>query len=206
MSPAPTFDRVYRALKEGLMAGEFAPGEHLEPVALGDMLHASATPVRDALQRLVGERLVDAPLHEGFRAPAPTEAGLRDLFEWSGKLVDLALRRAPVPSSGLARTTPVHAATGPETAAELFLEIVKATQSEEHAMALAGVSDRLAAIRTVEPLLFEDLEEELAELRLVMASGNGGELRRTVAAYHRRRQRTAPDLLAALRRETGRRR
>lgn len=204
MSPGPTFDRVYRELKERLMTAGFAPGEHLEPVALGETLSASATPVRDALQRLAGERLVDAPLHEGFRAPAPTEPELRDLFDWSAKLLELALRR---PSGGSLDHTSLSKgrhAPGPDTASELFLSMVRKTGSEEHGTALAGVLDRLAAVRTVEHLLFEDTAEELAELQLLLASGHTAELRRGIAAYHRRRQRAAPDLLAALRRETAR--
>ena len=201
------------------MTAGFAPGEHLEPVALGETLNASATPVRDALQRLAGERLVDAPLHEGFRAPAPTEPELRDLFEWSARLLELALRRSPgsaIESTGASATI---FAPGPDTAGELLLAIVRKagsttmsgdcacqTGSEEHVTALAGVLDRLSAVRTVEHLLFEDIAEELAELQLFLASGTRAELRRGIAAYHRRRQRAVPDLLAALRRETGRRR
>ena len=202
MSPGPTFDRVYRELKERLMAAEFAPGEHLEPVALGETLNASATPVRDALQRLAGERLVDAPLHEGFRAPAPTEPELRDLFEWSARLLEVALRRGPQGSSH----RDSGSTTGPDSVADVFLAIVRTTGSEEHAAAMAGLLDRLAPVRTIEHLLFEDIEEEFAELQLLLASGNAGELRRGIAAYHRRRVRAVSDLLAALRRETGRRR
>lgn len=188
------------------MTAGFAPGEHLEPVALGETLNASATPVRDALQRLAGERLVDAPLHEGFRAPALTEPELRDLFEWSAKLLELVLRRFPsesLASSGISRG--VHA-PGPDTASELLLAIVAKSGSQEHVAALAGVLDRLAAVRSVEHLLFEDVTEEFAELQLLLATGNVPELRRGISAYHRRRQRAAPDLLTALRRETGRRR
>ena len=206
MSPGPTFDRVYRELKERLMAAEFAPGEHLEPVALGETLNTSATPVRDALQRLAGERLVDAPLHEGFRAPAPTEPELRDLFEWTAKLVELALRQgSPGPSHRDTGSRPEFA-PGPESAADLVFAIVCKTGSDEHAAAMAGLLDRLAPVRTVEHLLFEDIDEEFVELQLLLASGNAGELRRGIAAYHRRRVRAVSDLLAALRRETGRRR
>ncbi|WP_195908604.1 GntR family transcriptional regulator [Novosphingobium sp. Gsoil 351] len=206
MSPGPTFDRVYRELKGRLMTAEFAPGEHLEPVALGEKLHASATPVRDALQRLAGERLVDAPLHEGFRTPAPTEPDLRDLLEWSAKLVDLALRRVAPAAVATSDNAPFATPHAPESADEIFLAIVRTTGSDEHVAAVAGLFDRLAALRTVEHLVFDDVAEEYAELHLTFASGNLVELRRAVAAYHRRRQRAAPDLLAALRRETGRRR
>ena len=150
MSPGPTFDRVYRELKERLMTARFAPGEHLEPVALGETLNASATPVRDALHRLAGERLVEAPLHEGFRAPAPTEPELRDLFEWGAKLLELALRRSPGGSLERLAASPGLHAPGPNSASELLLAIVGKTGSEEHVTALAGVLDRLAAVQSLE--------------------------------------------------------
>lgn len=56
-----TFGRVYAAIKQQLLEGAFRPGERIEPAILSDELGASVTPVRDALHRLAGERLVEAP-------------------------------------------------------------------------------------------------------------------------------------------------
>ena len=207
MSPGATFDRVYRALKERLMAGTFPPGEQLESAALGADLCASVTPVRDALHRLAGERMVEAPHHDGFKVPALTEAELRDLYAWSAMLLDLALRRKPAVLEGrrsLSSWLDVPAAR--DGAWALFGEIAAATGSAEHQSCLASVGERLAPFSAVEPDVFEDSEEEAAELRLLHASGNRRDLRRDVAAWHRRRQRAAPDLLAALRRQSGRNR
>jgi len=58
MIPGATFERVHAGLRARLHAGRFVLGEPLEPQHLADELNASITPVRDALQRLVGERLV----------------------------------------------------------------------------------------------------------------------------------------------------
>ena len=89
------------------MHGRFAPGEHLEPVAIGRELNASITPVRDVLHRLVGERLVEAPRHDGFRMPSPTEAELRSLYGWNSELIDIGLRRL----RGVAKRGPAQAQT-----------------------------------------------------------------------------------------------
>ena len=79
MSPGATMERVYRVLKAQVMHGEFAPGERLDPSVLARDLGASPTPVRDALHRLSGERLVDSWHQEGLRQPIVGEGDLRDL-------------------------------------------------------------------------------------------------------------------------------
>lgn len=197
MSPGPTFDRVYVALKEQLTSARFEPGYHLEPSALGDELSASITPVRDALHRLVGERLVDAPRNDGFRVPAPTEAQLRDLYGWNRQLLELALRRG---SEGRARGSTRSIGDGHLLVtyagpADLFRAVVELSGSSEHAAAVEGLNDRLAPVRAIEEQLFADWSDELEALRQVLASEDLRGQRRAVAAYHRRRQRSVPELL-----------
>lgn len=200
MSPGPTFDRVYLALKEQLMAARFPPGEHLEPVVLGDELHSSITPIRDALHRLVGERLVEAPRNDGFRVPSLTEAELRDLYGWNRELAELGLRRPP--AAGLAPLqpeTPVLETSLSDCAAHLFRRIARRSVNPELEDAVEALSDRLAAIRTVEERLFDDAREELDLLCEKLAHGDIAGLRRDLAAYHKKRQRAAPELLVASR-------
>ena len=69
MSPGPTFDRVYFALKEQLTSGRHPPGAHLEPSVLGDELCSSITPIRDALHRLVGEKQQEGADRRGEDQP-----------------------------------------------------------------------------------------------------------------------------------------
>lgn len=202
MSPGPTFDRVYLALKEQLTSARLEPGYHLEPSALGDELSASITPVRDALHRLVGERLVDAPRHDGFRVPAPTEAQLRDLYGWNREVLELALRRGSEGRTrGSTRTIGNdHSLVSHAGPADLFRAVVALSGSPEHAAALEGLNDRLAAVRAVEEQLFADWLDELEALRQVLASEDVRVQRRVIAAYHRRRQRSVPELLVGWRR------
>src|SRR3954470_11486966 len=93
MTPPGTFERVYAAIRQRLREGVYRPGRRLEPAALSDELNASVTPVRDALHRLTGERLVEAPKHEGFRVPMLTEATLRHLYAWHLDLLLLAIMK-----------------------------------------------------------------------------------------------------------------
>jgi DNA-binding FadR family transcriptional regulator len=198
VSPGPTFGRVYTALKEQLLAGRWEPGAHLEPAAIGADLSASVTPVRDALHRLVGERLVEAPRHDGFRVPTMTEAQLRALYGWSGELAALALRRR--------RGAP---AWFPETAGEpadpavFFLALARGTDNLELVHAVAGTNDRLAAYRAVEREAQADLAEDMNRLFERLRRGDGRTLARELAAYHRRRQRAVPRILEARHRAGG---
>lgn len=203
MSPGPTFDRVYLSLKEQVTGGSFAPGDHLEPAAIGEDLNASITPVRDALHRLVGERIVEAPRNDGFRVPAPTEAELRDLYGWNRDLVELGLRRRAPAWSGTPRLAapPSDLPGGHEAwTADLFRHIARRSGNPEHEAAVENLNDRLAATRVVESRLFADLEEELEALRTLLAGEDMAGLRRAIAVYHRRRQRSVPELLIASRR------
>jgi DNA-binding GntR family transcriptional regulator len=206
MSPGPTFDRVYHALKVQLTGGRFAPGEHLEPATIGEDLNSSITPVRDALHRLVGERIVEAPRGDGFRVPAPTEAELRNLYDWNQALLELALRpRARRPEmSPLLNAPGSQPAPAPrefETAAQLFLAIARRAGNPENAAAVDNLNDRLGAVRLVEAGLFLDFQAEFARIVTIFAGGDHPMLRRELAIYHRRRKRHTPELLIATRAE-----
>lgn len=202
MNPGPTFGRVYEDLKRRLTEGEFGPGEHLEPAALGEELHSSITPVRDALHRLSGERLVWTPRNDGFRVPMLTEAELRDLYAWKRELVDLALRRAPVNGgTGAAPTAPTtDMSQAPADPASFFLGIARLSCSGEMEAAIAQLNHRLGAARRAEETLLDDLSGEMASLVRALALGQRQDLRRMLGAYHRRRQRCVPALLVAMRR------
>ncbi|KAK0358555.1 hypothetical protein LTR94_034936, partial [Friedmanniomyces endolithicus] len=65
---------------------------------LTDQFGASATPVRDALNRLVGERLVVLLPGGGFRVRPLDADRLAGLYRWHGHLIRIALDR-PLPKS-----------------------------------------------------------------------------------------------------------
>lgn len=53
------WDRAYRALKSALLEGRFAPGERIVLREVADDLGISLTPVRDAVNRLTAEKILD---------------------------------------------------------------------------------------------------------------------------------------------------
>src|SRR5574338_35849 len=134
MTPPGTFERVYAAIKQRLREGLYRPGDRLEPALLSDELNASVTPVRDALHRLTGERLVEAPRHEGFRVPMLTDALLRQLYAWHLDLLLLAVtkhRAAAFADEGFLNqgpsASPVH-----ERQKAIFVALAQAAGNPEH--------------------------------------------------------------------------
>ncbi len=53
------WDRAYLALKSALLAGKYAPGERVVLRQVADDLGISLTPVRDAVNRLIAERVLE---------------------------------------------------------------------------------------------------------------------------------------------------
>jgi DNA-binding GntR family transcriptional regulator len=51
-------DQVYRSLRRSIILGELAPGTRLREVEVAMALRVSRTPVREAVSRLIGDRLV----------------------------------------------------------------------------------------------------------------------------------------------------
>lgn len=196
MSPGATFDRVYAGLKERLMSGAFAPGEHLEPVALGEQLHSSITPVRDALHRLVGERFVEAPRNDGFRAPVVSELGLRRLYGWQADLARLAVARA----RPLAAPPDAEGGEAPGSAAATLLILARASGDLELMTALTNACERLAPIALLEALHIADLDAEHDSFRAALDRLDARALRAAINAYQRRRDRAVPRIVAALQR------
>lgn len=201
MMSGATFERVYLTLRSRLKSGGFAPGERLEPALLCGELNASVTPVRDALHRLVGERLVEAPRHNGFRAPLLSEIGLRHLYGWNMDLLLLASRSArPGSASQLDLTNAGTDGPGELAAAveAIFAEIGRRSVNPEHAAAILNASDRLYRARLMEASLLDNVAEEIGALRTLLEDTDTGRLRRAIVAYHRRRNRLAPHLLMSL--------
>jgi len=199
MSAPGTFERVYAALKQRLRQGVYNPGDRLEPAVLSEELNASVTPVRDALHRLTGERLVEAPRHEGFRVPMLTETGLRHLYAWHRDLLLLALvGRRPAAADPPGDGDVLEAEQEKQNL--LFFALARLTGNPEHLAALQELTSRMEPVQKLEAALLDRVEQETAEIALAMKDGDRPRLRRALLNYHRRRERIVPELLDFLHR------
>lgn len=91
-------ERVYRALREAVMAGRFQPGQMLTVRRLADALGTSAMPVRESVRRLAAERAVDMLPNRSVRVPLLSRARFDDLWRTralvEGEAAALAARAA----------------------------------------------------------------------------------------------------------------
>lgn len=198
MSAGPITERVYDALRAMILAHVFRPGDRLDPNALAEHLCASLTPVREALNVLSGEQLVETQRSGGFFVPALDEPGLKDMYAWSAEVLALALKLwrpwtiVDWDRIGERRTS------YPERVADALEGTAQASANAEHARAIHSLNARLHAVRIVETSVLEDSIAEVRDIECALDSGDKDLLRRLLSAYHRRRIRASAELVRAL--------
>ncbi|MBZ9738909.1 MULTISPECIES: GntR family transcriptional regulator [unclassified Mesorhizobium] len=72
-------DRAYGALKQELISGGFSPGQTLVIRKLAETFGISTTPIREALQRLVAERLLEMQNNRSIIVPLLSEPAFEEL-------------------------------------------------------------------------------------------------------------------------------
>ena len=192
MAPdAFTADRVHREIKQLIMAGKFKPGLPLVVQTLAETFGTSISPVRDALNRLVGERLVDMQGGGGFALPTVTRRSAFHLYSWHADIVRLIVKvmvrieeiGAPpgILLNRKANIGDIAAAT-----AEFFSSLGSCSPNGEHLDAIIHAGERLAILRLHEGSIGRQ-GEELAALWNITRSGNRNATRVAMWQYHRRR-------------------
>jgi len=85
---------VYTRLRAAILSGELIPGQKLGIDAVRERFGAGATPVREALNRLVSEGLVTSRDLRGFSVADLNESELLELYSARTKYVAFLLREA----------------------------------------------------------------------------------------------------------------
>lgn len=177
------------------MEGVWPPGEKLEGLRLADDLGVSMTPVRDCLNRLVGERLVDMQPGEGYRVPDFGEQALREMLALQRLLLDAAVASG---QNEAVVARPVKAHLYADRAASLFEAIAIQSGNQILTETIGSLGERMHAIRTVEPELFGDADHEIEQLELLAIAGSPA-LVAGLQSYFDRRYLRVADLVRALR-------
>jgi DNA-binding GntR family transcriptional regulator len=74
-------DRIRRAVEHDIVSGKLAPGTKLDEDSLATRHGASRTPVREALQHLASQGLIELRAHAGAFVATPTVVELAEMFE-----------------------------------------------------------------------------------------------------------------------------
>ena len=74
-------DVAERAIREMILAGELAPSSRLNEVAIAEELGISRGPLREAIQRLASEGLLQIVPHKGAFVVTLDETELRELYQ-----------------------------------------------------------------------------------------------------------------------------
>jgi hypothetical protein len=168
MSPAHVLEPTYHAIKRHLIAGDWPMGFRLEAARLAADLGVSITPVRDSLNRLAGERLVDTISGEGFRVPSLSEQGLREMFDFNLLLLLGAIDADAIPFA----MTPDGEMDHASAIGSLFVAIAGLAGNGEIVAAVEALNDRLHPLRQLDESFLPEALGELDYLRASFSSGN----------------------------------
>lgn len=193
--------RVYRSAKKVVTSGAFIPGTRIDASQLAFQVKASVTPVRLALNRMVGERLVELHTNDGYHMPRITEPDLRDRYDWNLHLAHTGLRlrqssfsdtSTPDEIRNLLTHDPIEATEA------FFLRIAHLADNLELTAAVEGCNDRMRAVRYLKNGMIADREGELKHLIGQFEQGDFGGLAKSLIIYHKRRKNSVAWLVRRL--------
>lgn len=164
----------------------------------------SITPVRDSLNRLTGEGLVEARPGGGFHVARFNEQAFRELLELNLTLLSVAVVAAKEPLLPRLTLEPEPEIDLGRRTAALFERIAHAADSGALVGVVCNLNERLNAARRHDRMLFPYTLEELAGIEQALAARQVGEaLRVRLTHYHDKRARLAARYIALLERSGG---
>lgn len=189
-------ERAYGALKLDLVEGELPPGRVRIP-HLVDRYQAGATPVREAMLRLVGEGLLIMPVQGGFEIPALDELAVRHLYE----IARCTVLDAAACQTGAASTLVFDERDQADRAPpieRLFEFLAVRTANPFFLARVRGLNDQMRRIRRAEESRLSGLQHEFAALLGQIRRDDRPSLRRSLIAYHNRRLRHLTEIVGAI--------
>lgn len=194
-------ERIYRSLKERVLLGAFAPGARLDVNEIAAAEGASPTPVRNALNRLVGAGLLVSQSNEGFFAPRWSEQDLRDLYDGCAAMLAISVARAAKRRERASLAAGID--PGVERSIELqtettFHAVMSLCANRRLSLLFSGANTSLRPARMLEGEWIANRHPELRRIKNAYESLDLVQLDRLIAVYHRRRIRLAPKIAARM--------
>lgn len=189
-------EQIRSRLDEELRAGGMPPGQPISIKEVSARFRVSGTPVREALERLVGEgRVIATGSRHGFAVPRFGVRALAGLYSFAGTLIELSLREH-VAATSVSDAAPDFA----QVAAAFGTESVVAAVTDRAANPIviveaARIGAMLAPYRAVEPLVVPNWHAELDHLRRDLAIA--GSATKAIRAYTKARTDRVGELMDA---------
>lgn len=113
--------RVYEILRHKIINLELQMGERIEFRTLGEALNVSHIPIREAVQRLVGDGLIVSSPRRGYRVCQLTEVDLWEIYDTRKMVECYALQSSPeIHDAGVFRKMLSRAQTVPTDRERFF--------------------------------------------------------------------------------------
>lgn len=203
MEPArlDPFRQALIHVRHGLRSGDLRPGARMSVKAIADTLTLSPTPVREALSRLAGERLLEARRGEGYFVPALAADDIAALYRLSEQILRVAQGepRARPGATETGAAPPIDASDPVEAVDRLFRTWAGASASRVLADSFHIVALRLAPVRRCEPQVLPDLAAEAQQLLDLAHPGARRRRGPALHAFHARRIAVAETLAQRVR-------
>jgi DNA-binding GntR family transcriptional regulator len=205
--------QIYGRVKIAIINRGFYPGERINIERCAEKLRVSTTPVREALNRLVAENLVDLVPQMGFFMKRISEADMRDLLEFNALLVNWSLAdfQRQYPDCSLSLVPPLPSelkdianceATNVNQWAVLsgifFLHIAKLSGNQEIIGRVASCNDRLQSARTCEFAQNSMAKDHVIKLCDLFVAGDFPSLQESLNHYFELRQNQVRKLVRLL--------
>jgi GntR family transcriptional regulator, rspAB operon transcriptional repressor len=87
-------EEVYRLLRNDILSCTLSPGQDLHEIDLAERFGLSKSPIRDALIRLAGDRLVTVTPRKGYRVAPVSLTDADELFQFRSMVEEAAVRFA----------------------------------------------------------------------------------------------------------------
>lgn len=187
-------DLVHRRLKTQLLIGDFPLNQRLGEERLAATLEVSRTPVREALQRLAAEGLVERHPEGGWQPAVPDVQRIRELYEVRRSLELSALRRPsefgqlhdrsilePLRDDWRAMAT-AEPAPDPEFVLHdesFHVRLAEASGNATLAEFLSQINERIRVVRTTDFLTSERISRTVAQHMGILEAMLGDDLRAT---------------------------
>jgi DNA-binding GntR family transcriptional regulator len=153
-------EQAYRAIKRGILRGEFPEGQFLAEGEITGRYGIGRTPFREACNRLLNDQLLESIPRHGFRVPELSFRAVRDLIETrlilQGVAAEIAAKRGELGEIAelerLYKKTLAAAKKREDVDAfveanrEFHVQIARMTHNQELEGLLRGVLDRVARL------------------------------------------------------------